>query len=92
MNLSGAQTSFGPWMIGLIVIGSICLTLALLYLVEASRRPQDGTRHLLFGLVALAAAANAFIEPWAYRSATVEQYRIALKSHLPATSTRLWCG
>ncbi len=69
-------------MIGLVVIGSVCLTLGLLYLLEASRRRDDRRSHLLFGLVALAAAANAFIEPWAYRSITVEQYSVALKSQV----------
>ena len=77
----------GPWMISLVGVGSICLTLGILYLAVA-RPLADRAAYLWFGLVALAAAANAYLEPWAYRATTVEQYSWAFKIQI--TVQILW--
>ena len=67
-----------PFVIASVIVGTVSLTIGLLYLLVASRL-RDSRAHLSFSLTALAASANAYIEPWAYGATTPGAYSIAFK-------------
>ncbi len=67
-----------PLHIALLVAGTMCLTVGLLELVVASG-VHNPAIHYAFGLTALAAAANAFVEPLAYWPRDVVAYNAAMK-------------
>lgn len=61
-----------------IAIGTICLTLAAIHLVVARRLPHSSA-HRWFAVAAAFAAANAFIEPFAFTSDELDPHALALK-------------
>ena len=71
----------GPLIIADIIIGSVCLTVALLHLVVFLRR-QDLKANLFFAIMSMGAAGSALSEAWVYRATTVEAFNTAFKVQL----------
>jgi hypothetical protein len=78
----------GPIIIGAIVVGSICFAVALLHGFIFFQR-RDLKAHLWFALMALAVAASALAERWAYSTTTVEAFNRAFKAQITSQGL-LW--
>lgn len=61
-----------------LVLGAMCLTIALLLLVIGLRRPYSRV-HLTFALSAGAVAGATMLQAWVYQSGSLEEFRLAFK-------------
>ena len=67
-----------PFIIAEIVVGSVCVTMAVVHLVIYFRRPSLKA-YLFFALMALCVAANALSEIGVYRAFTIDAFTAAFK-------------
>ena len=61
-----------------ILLGAMCLTIALMLLAIGLRRPYSRT-HLAFSISAIGVAGATLLQPWVYRASTLEEFRLVFK-------------